>query len=158
MCLNNLNQQRMSQQTAIRAGCCRATRYQQAGSSLVRALFIIVLMSVLLLALGRQLISSSTSVSIEVQGNRAFNAAQSGLQLGLAQLFPLNTTASCAAVAASFSFSQPGLQSCTATLSCSQVDNPDNPTPSRPLFRLSSAGSCEAGDIRSSRVVVMEAY
>ncbi|RVU33068.1 type II secretory pathway component [Rheinheimera riviphila] len=126
------------------------------GSSLVMALFIIVLMSVLLLALGRQLISSSTSVSIEVQGNRAFNAAQSGLQLALTQLFPLNTTESCAAVAVSFSFNQPGLQSCTATLSCSQVTNPDVPT--RPLYQLTSTGSCQAGDFNSSRVVVMEAY
>lgn len=128
----------------------------QAGSSLVMALFIIVLMSVLLLALGRQLISSSTSVSIEVQGNRAFNAAQSGLQLGLTQLYPLNTTASCAAVAASFSFNQPGLQNCQAVLRCSQVNNPDVPT--RPLYQLTSTGSCQAGEIRSSRVVVMEAY
>ena len=131
-------------------------RRSQLGSSLVMAVFIIVLMSVLLLALGRQLISSSTSVSIEVQGNRAFNAAQSGLQLGLAQLFPINSTASCAAVAASFSFNQPGLPGCTATINCSQVTNPDVLT--RPLYRLSSTGSCQAGDIRSSRVVVMEAY
>ena len=126
------------------------------GSSLVMALFIIVLMSALLLALGRQLISASTSVSIEVQGNRAFNAAQSGLQLGLGQLFPLNSTASCAAVSASFSFSQPGLQNCTATLNCIQVSHPD--VAARPLYRLTSAGNCLGGDIRSSRVVVMEAY
>ena len=80
--------------------CLRTMREPKAsnGSSLVMALFIIVLMSILLLALGRQLISSSKSVSIEVQGNRAFNAAQSGLQLGLTQLYPLNATANCAAV------------------------------------------------------------
>ena len=153
MCLNSY-----LPQTPKRGTLPWVSHRAQAGSSLVMAIFIIVLMSILLLALGRQLISASTSVSIEVQGNRAFNAAQSGLQLGLVQLFPLNTTASCTAVSASFSFNQPGLQSCTATLSCTQVDNPDNPTPSRPLFRLTSAGRCEAGDIRSSRVVVMEAY
>lgn len=133
-----------------------APRHRQSGSSLVMALFIIVLMSVLILALGRQLISASNAVSIEVQGNRAFNAAQSGLQLGLVQLFPINTTASCAAVTASFSFSQPGLQSCTATLSCLRVNNPDATT--RPLYRLTSAGRCQTGEITSSRVVVMEAY
>ncbi len=151
MCLNaNIHRQ------TKHGSFSRATRITQSGSSLVMALFIIVLMSVLLLALGRQLISSSTSVSIEVQGNRAFNAAQSGLQLGLAQLFPLNATASCAAVSASFSFNQPGLQSCAATVSCLQVNNPDVLT--RPLYRLTSAGSCQAGDLKSSRVVVMEAY
>jgi MSHA biogenesis protein MshP len=130
--------------------------HRQRGSSLVMALFIIVLMSVLILALGRQLISATSAVSIEVQGNRAFNAAQSGLQLGLVQLFPINTTASCAAVTPSFSFTQPGLQSCTATLSCLRVNNPD--ATARPLYRLTSAGRCQTGEITSSRVVVMEAY
>lgn len=136
----------------------KVIKQAQSGSSLVMALFIIVLMSILLLALGRQLVSSSTSVSIEVQGNRAFNAAQSGLQLGLTQLFPLNinSPSSCVSVAASFSFNQPGLQNCQAVLRCFQVNNPDLPT--RPLYRLTSTGSCQAGEIKSSRVVVMEAY
>lgn len=132
----------------------RCNPHASRGSSLVMALFIIVLMSVLLLALGRQLISASTSVSIEVQGNRAFNAAQSGLQLGLVQLFPLNSTATCTAVSATFSFSQPGLQSCQANVSCVRVANPD--TVARPLFQLSSTGSCQAGDVSSSRILVME--
>jgi len=149
MCLNHNHDLKTSQ---LKTSQTAANR----GSSLVMALFIIVLMSVLLLALGRQLISASTSVSIEVQGNRAFNAAQSGLQLGLVQLFPLNSSASCTAVSASFSFNQPGLESCTATLSCLQVSNPD--LPARPLYRLTSTGRCQAGDLTSSRVVVMEAY
>jgi hypothetical protein len=74
----------------------------------------------------------------------------------LVQLFPLNTTASCTAVFASFSFTQPGFQNCTATVSCLQVKNPD--VTARPLYRLTSAGTCQAGDLNSSRVVVMEAY
>ena len=151
MCLN-----RIKQYKAPEADVRPVLNSPQRGSSLVMALFIIVLMSVLLLALGRQLISSAQSVSIEVQGNRAFNAAQSGLQIGLAQLFPINSTANCTAVSASFVFSQPGLQSCTATLSCLQVNNPDDAT--RPLYRLTSTGSCLSGDITSSRIVVMEAY
>lgn len=133
-----------------------AAKKAQSGSSLVMALFIIVLMSILLLALGRQLISASNSVSIEVQGNRAFNAAQSGLQLGLTQLFPLNSTANCAVLSASFSFNQPGLQNCRAVLRCMQVTNPD--VLGRPLFRVTSTGTCQTGDLNSSRVVVMEAY
>jgi MSHA biogenesis protein MshP len=149
-------------QQSLCDGLSGANRYvkhsAQAGSSLVMALFIIVLMSVLLLALGRQLISSSTAVSIEVQGNRAFNAAQSGLQLGLTQLFPLNATdtATCAAVATNFAFNQPGLQNCTAAIVCLQVANPD--VAERPLFRLTSTGNCPADEFNSSRVVVMEAY
>ena len=82
MCLN-----RIKQYKAPEADFRPVLNSPQRGSSLVMALFIIVLMSILLLALGRQLISSSKSVSIEVQGNRAFNAAQSGLQLGLTHQF-----------------------------------------------------------------------
>lgn len=128
----------------------------QAGSSLVIALFIIVLLGALLLALGRQLITAGQSVSIEVMGNRAFNAAESGLQLGLTQLFPLNSNASCNEVTATFNFSQPGLLDCQAELSCIRVSNPDQT--GRPLYQLTSIGSCQAGDINSSRVLVMEAY
>jgi MSHA biogenesis protein MshP len=128
---------------------------RQRGSSLVLAIFVIVLMSALLLALGRQLINSSKAVSVEVQGSRAFNAAQSGLELGLTQLFrnPANT---CSAVTPSFNFNDAGLRDCTATLTCSDVANPDNA--GRRLFRLVSVGQCDAGEFITSRRVVMEAY
>lgn len=143
------------QQTNL-CGLSGSARRAQVGSSLVMALFIIVLMAVLLLALGRQLISSSQSVSIEVQGNRAFNAAQSGLQLALTQLFPQNATATCDAVANNIAFNQPGLQNCTATVVCLSVDNPD--AAARPLYQLTSTGNCPSDEFNSSRVVVMEAY
>lgn len=125
----------------------------QRGSSLVLAIFVIILMSALLLALGRQLINSSQAVSVEVQGSRAFNAAQSGLELGLAQLLrnPANT---CSSVTAGFSFTDSGLSDCSAALTCAEVANPDNA--GRRLFRLVSVGQCEAGEFTTSRRVVME--
>lgn len=129
--------------------------YRQRGSTLVMALFVILLMSALILFLGRQLVSSSVALSYEVQGNRAFNAAQSGLQTGLVQLFPLSGSASCAA-SSTVTFNTAGLVGCSATLSCLQIANPDNS--SRPLYALQSEGRCVAGDISASRVVRMEAY
>lgn len=156
MCLNPSRHLHANIHTMLRQAVQPRPHRAQAGSSLVMALFIIVLMSVLLLALGRQLISSSKSVSIEVQGNRAFNAAQSGLQLRLTQLFPLNSSATCTPTSVTFSFSQPGLQNCTAKVDCLSVANPD--VSGRPLYQLTSVGSCQAGDLNSSRVVVMEAY
>lgn len=128
---------------------------KQRGSALVMALFVILLMSALLLFLGRQLISSSVAVSYEVQGNRAFNAAQSGLQTGLVRLFPIIGSASCTANS-TVTFNTPGLDGCSATLSCEQLENPDNS--GRPLYALQSTGLCTAGDISTSRVVRMEAY
>ncbi len=137
----------------------------QRGSALVLAIFVILLMSALILFLGRQLVSSSIAVSFEVQGSRAFNAAQSGLQAGLVRLFPLSGSSNCAAVNAAsvINFDAngalatvPGLAGCSATLTCNEVPNPDNT--GRPLFRLKSSAVCIAGDVKTSRVVQMEAY
>lgn len=127
----------------------------QRGSSLVLAVFVMILMSALLLALGRQLMSSSQAVSVEVQGSRAFNAAQSGLELGLSQLFS-NSTNTCAVVSAGFTYNDAGLADCSAALTCSELPNPDNA--GRRLFRVVSVGQCNAGDFTTSRRVVMEAY
>lgn len=144
--------------------CLPAGKTQQ-GSALVMAIFVILLMSALILFLAKQLFSSSVAVSYEVQGNRAFNAAQSGLQAGLVRLFPLNSNANCAAVNAAsvINFDAngalttvPGLAGCSATLTCLEVPNPDNA--GRPLFRLESTAVCIAGDVKTSRVVQMEAY
>lgn len=130
--------------------------HKQQGSTLVFALFVIVLISALVLGLLSQQFSSSTSVSYEVQGNRAFNAAQSGLQRGLVQLYPLSGSATCAGVAPNISFSGTGLAGCSAVISCLSVSNPQDPA--RPLYRLQSQGTCVANEITTSRVVIMDAY
>lgn len=129
---------------------------QQRGSTLVLALFVILLISALVLGLLSQQLSSSEAVSYEVQGNRAFNAAQSGLQRALVQLYPLTGSATCSAVAANINFSGNGLADCRALISCRMVANPQNAA--RPLYRLQSQGSCTASAITTSRVVTMDAY
>lgn len=129
---------------------------RQQGSVLAFALFVIVLMSALVLGLLSQQLSSSTAVSYEVQGNRAFNAAQSGLQRALVQLYPLTGVANCSAISPSISFAGAGLADCQAELRCERVENPQDAN--RPLYRLQSTGTCEATGITSSRVVTMDAY
>lgn len=59
------------------------------GSALVIAIFVIVVMSLLGAGLSRMLSSSAQSIAYEVIGTRAFLKAQSGLQWGLQQRFPL---------------------------------------------------------------------
>lgn len=136
---------------------CRPSRYKlQQGSTLVLALFVIVLISALVLGMLSQQLSSSEAVSYEVQGNRAFNAAQSGLQRALVQLYPLAGTATCTTVAPNISFSGDGLAGCSAVISCRAVVNPQNVA--RPLYRLQSQGTCAADAIITSRVVTMDAY
>lgn len=72
---------------------------KQRGSALVIAIFVIVVMSLLGAALVKIMDSSQENVAYEVLGTRAYNAAQTGIQWQLAQLFPLNNTiATCASI------------------------------------------------------------
>ena len=130
-------------------------QYTQRGSALVVAIFIIVVMLALVLSLSRLLISSSENVVYEVQGNRSLFAAQSGLELALVQLFPLDSsTTSCAAISTSHTFSGAGLQGCSASLSCTAFA--DASAGGSTLYRLSSTGSCSAGEYDTRRTVQIE--
>ena len=128
---------------------------KQRGSALVIAVFVIVVMLALAVGLSRLLISSSETVVYEVQGTRALFAAQSGLDIALTQLFPLNgTAAGCGAVTTSRSFNADSLQSCSVSISCTPFTNaaPDNIT----LFQLSSTAECTAGGFQTRRTVQIE--
>lgn len=61
---------------------------KQQGSMLVIAIFILTAMMLLGLSLSKILMASHNSVSVEVLGTRAFLAAQSGAEIGIAQLLP----------------------------------------------------------------------
>jgi MSHA biogenesis protein MshP len=63
---------------------------RQSGSALVIAIFVIIVLSLLGAALVKILDSSQESVAFEVLGTRAYNAAQTGIQWQLAQLFSLD--------------------------------------------------------------------
>ncbi|KUM53954.1 type II secretory pathway component [Rheinheimera sp. EpRS3] len=128
---------------------------KQRGSALVIAVFVIVVMLALAVGLSRLLISSSETVVYEVQGTRALFAAQSGLDIALTQLFPLNgTAAGCGVVTASRSFNADSLQSCNVSISCTPFTNaaPDSIT----LFQLSSTAECTAGGFQTRRTVQIE--
>lgn len=66
------------------------SRTGQQGSSLVIAIFILVVMLLLGVALTRVLSTSSETIAYEVVGARAYQAANIGLQRRLTELFPLN--------------------------------------------------------------------
>ncbi|WP_333608356.1 pilus assembly PilX N-terminal domain-containing protein [Arsukibacterium sp.] len=125
---------------------------KQRGSALVVAVFIIVVMLMLVLALSRTLLSSGDSLIYEVLGSRALFAAQSGLELSLVQLFPLDASGSC--VSRIYPFSGEGLQGCQALVQCSTV-SVLMPEPVQ-LHQLTSIGSCVANEFTSSRTVSIE--
>ncbi|MDX1802103.1 MAG: hypothetical protein R3303_14310 [Marinobacter sp.] len=115
------------------------------------ALFVITVLSLLVLGMSQLLDSSAQSVGLQVQSQRAFLAAQSGAQTGVALALD---NSSCTAVPSSLTFSADGLQSCGARLSCTslQADIDGNSDPET-VYTLVSEGRCGAGQDFASRTV-----
>jgi len=126
-----------------------ANRKNQRGSSLVIAIFIIVVLSLLGAALVRMLNSSAESIVYEVYGTRALQAAQSGIQLKLAELFPLSAgTPKCDDVVTKSFSNTLGLENCAYSTSCIS-NNGGNIT----IYIIESRGTCEVAGIFTSRTL-----
>lgn len=138
--------------------------FKQKGSALVVAIFIIVVMAILAAVIARVLtISSSASVD-EVYGARALQAANSGMQVFLTELFPLQQAESepsgadasaCQNPTNPYSFQQAtGLSGCSSEISCEQISLTDFDVT---LFRITSRGRCAAAERIYSREIMVEA-
>lgn len=140
---------------------------KQQGSSIVLALFIIIVLSLLGGVLMKMISTSSETVSQEVLGTRAYMAANSAMQAQLQKLFPLNATGSCNSepydLQTTSSEYVPGLYDCQASTSCeTYFTNPEN---SAQYYRLTSTGTCGSGTmaedskvlVTSSRTIQVEA-
>jgi MSHA biogenesis protein MshP len=139
---------------------------RQLGAVLPIVVFIIVVMGLLGAALVRMLSGSAVSVAAEVSGTRAYHAAQSGLQITLTEIFPLDSSANTSICSDrtsgvaepfynSFSFTAPGLAHCIANVYCDKLDISDDG--SEYHFRVRSEGICQVGSETYSRVILMEA-
>lgn len=141
----------------------------QRGSAIMVALFVIVIMALLAVAMGRFLVDSGEKNTVEVRGVRALMAAQSGLEIALYQLFPNRSgaelPAACSRVAASRAFDKdPGLSGCRVSVSCNEIQASQGGETST-TYRLTSLGTCgtqaQAGanpDFAVSRTLVAEAF
>ena len=90
---------------------------KQKGSMLVIAVFVIIVFSLLGLTLTKLLASSSDAIIHEVYGQRALNAARSGVEQAISAAFPLSSgTASCNAASTQVDFNAniKGLSLCLA--------------------------------------------
>ena len=149
-------------------------KLNQRGSSLVLALFIIVVMSLLGAAMLRMMSTSSETIAYEVVGTRAYQAANIGLQQGLTQIFPLHvglivdpnhcdgiaTTATANgdrplenwANITSFN-NVAGLMNCRAVnITCDDIK-----IEGVTYYRIESTGQCDIGSEITSRTVAVEA-
>ncbi|MBE0364912.1 MSHA biogenesis protein MshP [Pseudoalteromonas ulvae UL12] len=122
---------------------------------LLTALFVAILMLGLGLAVVKIISSSANNNAVEYYGARAFLAAQSGLERGLSEMFPLGGapgTGNCP-VTTNFDLISPALANCNVVLACEQVGPvPDfNLAPSGgvsqvSVYRLTSTATCKVND------------
>ncbi|OKY24861.1 MULTISPECIES: pilus assembly PilX N-terminal domain-containing protein [Thalassotalea] len=131
-------------------------RKQLRGSALVIAIFVIVVMSLLGVALVKMLRTSSNTVVYEVLGTRAFHAAQTGMQWQLNKLFPLNNPAQrCTSFGPA-----PRIDSVDGFQNCQVINTTceDNIEVSGVrYYRLTSTGSCAVDDVVTSRTIEVQA-
>ncbi|RUO59821.1 hypothetical protein [Pseudidiomarina marina] len=141
--------------------------YRQRGAALAVAVFIIVVMSLIGMAMVRILGDATSATVSEVLGARAQAAARSGAETLLVDLFPLNssnadeticperTSSEPTSVVIQSSFSVDGLANCSTTVYCDQAEL------SAPYsgihFRILAQGSCGAGDLTYSKEIMLEA-
>jgi len=148
------------------------SKTKQCGSSLVLALFVIIILTLLGGALMKMISTSSESMSQEVLGTRAYMAANSAMQAELQILFPLNTTSSSScdtpftdkpySLQTALSEDISGLYDCTAATSC---ENYHIGVDGTKYYRLTSTGECGSGVmdanskviVKSSRTIQVEA-
>ncbi len=136
-------------------------KQRQRGSMLVIALFVIVVFALLGLTMTRLLSSSSESVIFEVLGQRALNAARSGLEFCLAAEYPVDQGVIAAQPCAdptTDSFPDiPGLENCSYRVEPAEDITVTDGAVSYTYTKFTSTGSCQAGAIITSRTVYVDA-
>ncbi|CUS47449.1 MAG: MSH system minor pilin protein MshP [Idiomarinaceae bacterium HL-53] len=127
------------------------------GSFLVIAIVVILVMSLVALALYQISVSNARATVAEVYGARAYQAAQSGLQVFLTELYPLDEEGAVPAAcnAQNYTFTTSGLENCEAIVTCSD-DTFDDYFVNR--YSIVSQGVCEIGTDVYSRELAVEAY
>lgn len=131
---------------------------RQRGFGLPFAIFVLVILGLVGLAIAELEQTSAEGVVFDVQSTRAYLAAQSGAELGLNRLLPpLASQRDCTdgffSAGPSVSFVDPGLEACAATVSC-RVDVIGG----QDYFTLTSRGVCGSGFERAERVIEVGVY
>jgi len=114
----------------------------EGGSALVMVIFIIVVLALLLAALAYINAQSNQNTAYQIASTRAYWAAQSGAEWEVYQV--ISNNGSCASQT-NLSYANPpnaGLAGCTTTVSCSS-----SPSASVTSYRISSQGTCPAGNL-----------
>lgn len=143
-----------------------ASQYSaQKGFLIPLAAFILVVISLL----AAQMMRTSSQVSLagtqEAISTQAFYAAESGAQAAMSVLFSGNGNRAAVDVnctnVQSQTFSVDGLKNCSATVTCTCVDennNTCNASASYSFYTIESSANCGAAAVTSNRIVQVSAF
>ncbi len=122
--------------------------HRQAGLSLPAVIVIVVILGIVGAGLVNLTATSNVAVGNEVLSIRAFMAAESGAQNGMARLFPLGGgAAQCNTL--NVNFNNAGLIGCSASITCTgpvSIGGHD-------MYTLTSTGQCGSGESVASRTL-----
>ncbi|KXS51737.1 MAG: MSHA bioproteinis protein MshP [Marinobacter sp. T13-3] len=118
---------------------------KQTGAGLPVALFIITVLALLVVGMAQLQESSGRSISLQIQSQRAFFAAESGGQVGVNRVLADPTNPQCFAND-TLNFSNAGLSGCRAVIRCTDITG-------NGLFEVISEGRCGTGQEAASRTV-----
>ena len=133
-----------------RSHACPPIRHQQ-GIGLPIALFVITVLALLVTGMAQLQQATGQSVSLQVQSQRAFHAAETGAQLAVAEVLD---GGDCAAVQASVNFSAGALKECSVQIQCSvTAPLPIPGSGGKRIYTLGSTGECGSGNELARRTV-----
>lgn len=122
----------------------------QGGAGLPVALFIITVLALLVIGMAQLQQASGESVSLQIQSQRAFYAAESGAQVAVRDVLEAG---SCSALTTPLSFSASALNGCSAVLSCESVTENISGPGGNTVFSIASTGQCGSGPDRAVRII-----
>jgi MSHA biogenesis protein MshP len=127
---------------------------------LVIALFIIIVLGALAVAMTRLTSGASQNVIYEVLSLRALNTARTGIEFCLARQYPLNNVVStpCSdSTAETASFDDiAGLENCRYSVQRQPLVTATDAGQNYEYSSFTSTGTCEAGDIVVTRTVYID--
>jgi len=129
--------------------CPDQTLSRQRGAGLPIALFVITVLSLLVLGMSQLQQGANQSISLQIQSQRAFFAAESGAQSAVRKALD----SGCAAVdsASPLNFSAGGLSGCRSTLQCEAVTADISGPGGDTVYTIFSTGSCGNGPDEAER-------
>lgn len=126
------------------------TRSRQRGIGLMAAIFLIVVVAGLVVAISRMVRTSSEAFAQDVVSQRAFLAAESGAQLGLNRVFAPAGAGACGVW--TWSLDDVGLADCSSAVTCTSET-----VGGTPHYTIESAGRCDSGGVIAERAVLVRA-